>query len=315
MKFRHVNVHNVTQLVPNWVINPFDLAKNIEFHLASDVGQMLFSKGSDVFKALSFWIEVDTLNEKQYVRFVTPTDSIDLRGNVIITSIPYIGKSSQIVLPLNPFLKGYPEIEGKHVVYCHSFQTDVPLAYFGISKRPWFERFAQHVSSAKSGSPYLFHRAIFTHNNVAVLHRVFYCDLNQETALEFEEKYVDMFTLYPLGLNMIPGGNKGIKYLSQLGINVKVPIDKEDITERLSLREDLSDRPNPLCAARWASDPSFAERVICGHSGRLTVDQVKTVRLLSSYGKQAKDILDITKTNNLRQIKNVINNKTYQRIN
>lgn len=314
MKFKRINIKNLFQLIPEWAINVTSLGKTVDSLLCSNEGAVLFPKNTNIFKSLKFWIEVDATLTNPTIRFCTSDDKLDLSGNLIVTSHPKVGCATQIVVPLNPVLKGYPNIEGKYVVYLHAFQTDVPLCYFGVSKRRWFERLSQHISSAKSGSPFLFHSAIINHQNVPVLHRVFYCELDRDSAMEIEEDYVDKFSLYPLGLNMIPGGNTGIKYLHNLGYTVKTILERDEAIENISTKNDLSGRPNPLCAARWQSDQNFIERVICGHSGRLTVEQVQSIRLMASFGKSTEQIASILKAKNTRQVAGVIKQRTYSRI-
>lgn len=314
MKFKHISIKNLEQLVPSWSMDVFALGRTMESLFDTPEGDQLFSKGNDVYKKLNFWIEVNATAEPSSIRFVTPDDQVDLCGNLIIIANPKIGVSAQIEVPLNPILKGYESIEGKHVVYCHSFQTEVPLAYIGVSKKRWYERLSQHISSAKGGSPYLFHQAIIKHQDTQILHKVFMSELDYETAMELEEEFVENMSLYPLGLNMIPGGNAGIKYLHKLGFSVNSADQKDKTTEELSSRKSLAGKPNPLCAARWAVDPEFVERIICGHSGRLTVEQVRTIRRLASFGKTTEQITLLISAKNKRQVAGVLNEKTYSRI-
>ncbi len=314
MKFTNINIKNLVQLVPSWSINVLALGRKLDSLFGEPAGKELLQESKNVYKDLKFWIEVDASIEMPLIRFCTPDENIDHSGKLIIISNPQIGSRAQIEVPLNPVLKGYALIEGTHVVYCHSFQTDVPLAYIGVTKKRWFERLSQHISSAKSGSPYLFHQAITRHQNVQVLHKVFICELDYETAMDFEEEFVENMSLYPLGLNMIPGGKAGVKYLHKLGFSTKSAAEKEDITEKIAQRDNLEGKPNPLCAARWASDAEFVERVICGHSGRLTGEQVRIIRLFASFGKTKEQITTSIGALNKRQVAGVLNEKTYSRI-
>lgn len=317
MKFKHINIKNLVQLVPSWSINVLALGREMDFLFGEPAGKELLEESNDVYKKLKFWIEVDASIETPSIRFCTPDENVDLSGTLIIISNPLIGNRAQIEVPLNPVLKGYAMIddnERAHVVYCHSFQTDVPLAYIGVTKKRWYERLSQHLSSAKSGSPYLFHQAIIRHQDVQVLHKVFICELDYETAMDFEEEFVENMSLYPLGLNMIPGGKAGVKYLHKLGFSAKSASEKEEITEKLALRDNLEGKPNPLCAARWAADAEFVERVICGHSGRLTGEQVRIIRLFASFGKTKEQITTSIGALNKRQVAGVLNEKTYSRI-
>ena len=314
MKFRCINVHNLKELVPAWAIDPFALAKTLEGTLSQPEARALVPVGEEVYKGLSFWIEVDAVSEPPSLRVCTPDDAVDLSGHLIITCHSKIHDKAQIDLPLNPIFKGYERIAGRHTVYLHSFQTEVPLGYTGITKNRWFDRYSQHIASAKAGSSLLFHKALIKHQDLVVLHKVFFCDLEYENALEQEEDIVRMFSLYPLGLNMIPGGKAGFEYLGKLGVKAKNSEERDLSVEELSSRESLSGRPNPLCAARWETDPDYAERVICGHSGRLTAEQVRLVRLGVSCGMSPPEIASDINASSVQQVRNIISGKTYGRV-
>lgn len=277
-------------------------------------GSELFSRNRDVGRTLDYWIEIDALQENPSVRVCTPDEQADNRGILIIKCPGKLAGNAQIEVPLNSLLKGYPKLQGQHVLYCHSFQTEVPLAYVGISKRKWFERLSQHITSAKSGSPYLFHRAIVEHQEKLMMHKVFLCGISSDLAMKYEEELVENLSLYPLGLNMIPGGKAGMAYLHKLGVATRSIEERDEVLEHLASQDHLAGRPNPLCAARWASDDTFVERVICGHSGRLTAEQVRTIRLLGSFGKNKQEIAFLVSANNDRQVLNALKSKTYGRI-
>lgn len=314
MKFSCINVHNVHELVPQWAIDPLVLARHLDGLFSTERGGELLPTGSAVYKALSFWIEVDALTSPPTVRVCTPDDQVNLNGHLIITCSSVAHEQAQIDVPLNPIFKGYESIAGTYSVYMHSFQTEVPLGYVGMTKQRWFDRYAQHISSARTGSPFLFHQALRKHPGEQVLHKVFMCELDHDRALEYEEEWVGMFGLYPLGLNMILGGRAGFAYLAKLGLEARTAEARDSIVEQLSTRESLEGRPNPLCAARWESDADYVERVICGHSGRLTVEQVQLIRLGACLGKSLSTLAQETSARNIRQVQNVLAGRTYARI-
>jgi hypothetical protein len=315
MKLRHTNVHNIRHLVPRWAIDPFTLAKHLEqqFALLRQQAPELWPRSPH--ERLKFWVEINCLASPRTVRIAIPDEEHDYCGRVLLTCSPLIGSACQVDLPLNSFLIGADPADSQHSVYVHSFQTDVPLSYFGITKKAWYERLNQHIRSARDGSPYLFHRAIREHQKVCVLHKVMLAAVNEDTALEMEEEWVGMFSLYPLGLNMIPGGRAGIRYLSKLSVGRFSNIEERDVLlERLSAQDDLPGKQNPLCAARWAADIDYVERVICGHSGRLSADQVRTIRTLASFGKRPTEIQTLVGTTSRRQIDDLLRGVTYTRI-
>ncbi len=314
MKFRRISIHNVNELVPDWAIDPYVLGRHLDEVFDSQPGCNLVPEGSAVYRSLGFWIEVDATASPATTRVCTPDDHVDLSGRLIITCRSRVHESAQIDLPLNPIFKGYEALAGTYCVYLHSFQTEVPLGYVGMTKQRWFDRYSQHLSASRTGSPFLFHRAIREHLSATVYHKVFYCELDHDRALGYEEELVSMFSLYPLGLNMVPGGRAAFAYLAKLGLQARSAEDRDSLVERLSDQADLDGHPNPLCAARWATDPSFAERVICGHSGRLTVEQVSQIRRFAAAGKSVAAIMVEVSARNERQIRNALSGRTYSRI-
>ena len=314
MKFKHINIHNLSDLLPTWAINTIPLARKLDDLFDTTEGLTLVPKGDAIYAPLAFWIEVDASQANPYIRICTPDDVVNLNGRLIVTCGSNTHSNVQLDLPLNPIFKGYDRISGHYCIYMHSFQTEVPLGYVGMTKQRWFERYSQHLSSSRNGSPYLFHRALREHPSAAVLHKVFYCELSHDYALQYEEELVQMFCLYPLGLNMIPGGKAGFAYLGQLGMKARNAEERDALVEAISARSSIEGRPNPLCAARWATDSDFAERVICGHSGRLTVEQVKAIHMHSSSNHSIARIMSNVGARNARQVKNVLEGKTYSRV-
>lgn len=314
MKFRYIHIHNVNELVPPWAIPPVALARELDRIFDTPEGRTLIPNEDQLYETLPFWIEVDVTTTPVSVRVALPDDQVDQSGHLIITCNSLSHGWCQVQLPLNPVFKGYESLAGSYSLYCHAFQTETPLGYVGLTKQRWFQRFSQHLSAAKAGSPYLFHKAFRDHPDVLLMHKVIFCGFDEETALQYEEKYVGILSLYPLGLNMIPGGRAGFAYLSKLGHQARSAEERDATAELLAGRESIEGRPNPLCAARWESDPDFVERVICGHSGRLTTDQVRQIRLGASIGQPAELLADVLAGGNLRQVKGLLAGHTYARI-
>lgn len=301
-------------MIPGWAEDFLSLGAQLDLMLDSEEGRKLFPPNGDPYKSVPFWIEIDSLGENTAIRFCLPDENINLKGQLILICKSYNGLRAQIEMPLNPIFKNYESIIGRHSVYCHSFQTEVPLAYVGLTKKPWYERFSQHLAAANSGSPYFFHKALLKHRNIPMMHKVFVGDLDYECAMKLEEELVEKLSLYPLGLNMIPGGAAGLKYLQKMGFNFRNEVERDSIIEQIIKKDVHNGRPNPLCAARWASDQNFVERVICGHSGRLTAEQVRTVRLLASFDKGKEEISQLISAKNVRQVSRLLGSKTYNRI-
>lgn len=314
MKVKTISIHNLNELVPAWAVEPYVIGRLLDSVFDNDETKHFVPDKKNIFSSLKFWIEIDARCDPIKVRVATPDETIDCSGWMIITCPSLLHDQAQIELPLNPIFKLYPDIKGSHCLYTHAFQTEVPLAYVGITRQKWFERYAQHVSSSRNGSRLLFHPALREHSEKVILHKIFFAELNEDSAMDLEEQWVSDIGLYPLGLNMIPGGKAGYAYLARLGALARSAEERDDLVEDLSSRETYKGRPNPLCAALWVNDPSYAERVICGHSGRLTVEQVHVIRQSAALGVPMDAIALKAKASSIRQVKNVVTGRTYSRI-
>ncbi len=320
-----LNWRNFKWLCPSWLApaSVRDLFDSLELNFKKVYADHPGLVPSTPYDTLSFWIEVNF--EENDVQLNFPPDNYDPEnvgediesltaweslGCIIFhTSSPY-SADHQIRIPINPLLRGHDVIENTHSLYIHGFeQTD---AYIGITKRKWFERLSQHVASARGGSQCLFHRKL--RETKLGGSRVIMAGLSYEAAMTLEEELVEESTLYPLGLNMIPGGYAGIRYLGSLGVRVRDVAERDEFVERISSQSTLNGRPNPLCASRWASDPAFAESVICGHSNRLSGQQVRDIRRLASQGVSYRRIADIVQPPRFHQIASVASDRRYSKV-
>lgn len=219
-------------------------------------------------------------------------------------------------------------IADQHVVYAHTFGSHdgsvVPLgvgapggkSYIGVTKRGWAKRYQEHRRSADVGSPYHFHRAIREWSGVAAeTHQIISCGLTSDEAMSLEEGLVDRLSLHPRGLNMIPGGLAGIRYLARQGFTVgpKAWENRHVLLRQFATHCERSGRPNPLAAAQWC-DPSYAERVICGGDDRLKPSQIRDARFLSSMGKTADQVAIEIGARNVTQVRRLLSGATYSRV-
>jgi hypothetical protein len=307
MSFRAINPHNIQWMVPSWAASPFQLARALD-DLLVELFKVRRRPRWDA--SLDFWVIVEIKDGS----FTLDLREVDESGNRQDCGILFLVAADWVInLPLNDLLKGAPRADGTHCLYYHWFDSEVPAAYTGLSKQRWFDRYAQHLSSARNGSPYLFHRAIREHGHKRAMHKVMMGLLTQEQAYHYEEEMVSRGTLYPLGLNMIPGGLAGIRYLHNLGVKVASAESRDTALEMLATQTDIAGKPNPLCAARWETDPDFNARVICGHSGRLTADQVRSIRMLSSFGMSTTEIASRIDDSDAR-VSRVLSGKRYGRV-
>lgn len=95
--------------------------------------------------------------------------------------------------------------------------------YIGMTSRPNpFDRFREHQQKARNGNGHLLHNAwaaISQQTDVKVQFHLAANVKTREQAFEVEETLVDQWgTVAPGGLNVIPGGMKGIRELWKLGV-------------------------------------------------------------------------------------------------
>lgn len=230
-----------------------------------------------------------------------------------------------ITVPLPAILRTTRDISGQFQVYSHCYTHDETGAnierstYIGVTKRGWRTRWQEHARSAERGSRYRFHQAIRHWGERArtVTHSVIAVGMSEADAMALEEKMVGFETLYPKGLNMIPGGYAGLKYLRQIGAAGSseriTPDDKQDIVNRFFETASRRGLPNPLAAANWCN-PSYAEKVICAGDDRLKPDQIRNARFLASLGRSADDIVTEIGASNRPQIRRLLSGSTYSRV-
>lgn len=231
-----------------------------------------------------------------------------------------------IVLPLGAIVSTQRNISHLHQVYAHTFIHDETgasiadeFAYIGVTRRGWRTRWVEHVRAAERGSRYRFHQAIRALGSRAktIQHYVIAAGLSETKAMELEEVMVGHETLYPRGLNMIPGGYAGIEYLRKIGAagphERVTPDDKHEIINRFFERTSRRGLPNPLAAAMW-QDAAYAEKVICGPEDRLKPDQIRTARFLSSLGKDVEEIASEISARNTQQVRRLLSGDTYSRV-
>lgn len=228
-------------------------------------------------------------------------------------------------LPLAMVLIDAPDYSNTYQVYQHDFidaAEGAPVenaCYIGITKRGWRTRWAEHISAAKSGSHYRFHKAIRQWYGVAksMSHSIVACGLSERAAMAVEEDLVERYTLYPNGLNMVPGGNAGLAYLrtiGALGQRERVsPDDRQNVINRFFERASRKGLANPLAAANWLN-PDYAEKVICAGPGRLKPQQIRDARFLSSLGRDTAAIASQVGARNTEQVRRLLSGDTYSRI-
>jgi hypothetical protein len=223
-------------------------------------------------------------------------------------------------VPLNSIMKGSRPTEDRYVVYCHSIgsrtKDRIPKNYVGMTKQGMTKRYEQHLLAANSNSPYLFHQELRKYmQDGAAIHQILVAGLTKDEAENYEEKFVEELSLYPKGLNMVPGGKGGLAYLRSIGAltdtNRNQPRDRliGDFL-RACTREG---KPNPLLSMRWKDD-DFAASMIFSNPRNMTREQVMMARSLLEDGLSIEFVTESVGARNIKVIEALASGKTYSRV-
>ena len=191
--------------------------------------------------------------------------------------------------------------------------------YVGITGRDWLLRLKEHINEMRRGSRKRFHAA--WRESMGMKHVLFtssLMDINQtfEGAMDWEEKNVDTVAYGPNGLNMIPGGFKGLKFLHKLRIinNVNINLEeREKAIEEYISQNPRKGIPNPFISKLWEDDEYYL-KVIQARPKTLSTDKVRKIRELYKLGRSISEIVTEVGALNEAQVKSLIIGKTYTRI-
>src|SRR5690606_1388741 len=109
----------------------------------------------------------------------------------------------------------------------------------------------------------------------------------------------------------------GVSYLHEHGILARnttpMPDDIERLLEKWIREHPRKGLPAPWVSERW-KDNDYAQKVICGPDGRLSVEQVLAIRTLATSGVEVAHIAKHVGASNELQVQRVIDGRTYVRI-
>ena len=179
--------------------------------------------------------------------------------------------------------------------------------YVGITSRTWQQRCQEHIYAARRGSYLLFHRAlrgelmdVFAHEHI-----VLRAGLNRRDALHIEEVEVEQRTLHErhsTGLNMIPGGEAGLQFLSTMTKRPAASIKVDDIDELIEMEINRNLRQpglnikgchtNAKLARLWEIDIGFRIRAMTNQANRLSYRQIRNARLWHACGWSTDKIVE-----------------------
>ena len=143
-------------------------------------------------------------------------------------------------------------------------------------------------------------------------------NLSYEKAMQWEEWAVDEYktATSQYGLNMIPGGHKGLRELHKLGITNRVNItlkERDRAIEEYVRRYPRKRMPAPWITEYWGDDDNYLN-YINKREDTLTDEQARQIRVLSKLGRIPEEIVIVVGARNIRQVKDVISGKHYGRV-
>jgi len=196
---------------------------------------------------------------------------------------------------------GNDDFRGRCLTAQKDYQNN-SLLYIGITKRTWQHRYRQHCNDSGRGSNLLFHRALRGEmGKISVIeHVVERAGFTEAQAMKFEEKEVEKRSLHSLhhhGLNMIPGGYAGLKYVRHFATRTGYTMPKEltadnvesvlaDV-QRHSFKKHFNTthigQVNAEIARLWAENPAYRINVITGRQNRFSFNQIQATELCHYY--------------------------------
>jgi hypothetical protein len=253
----------------------------------------------------------------------------------------YVQSRRIFSVPIQCILRNWGNVERGHMIYEHNISAMdfadpqfESASYIGLTSRNWQTRYKEHQRDALTGSELLFHTSLRKVLNVdslvqaglgsfelvrkgaALLSELEYVNLSYEEAMQVEEKLVER-TLYPKGLNMIPGGFAGFQFLHKLGYlnrTTKVSVDERDhASAKYLLDAESGARVAPWVKKNWSSD-EFYEQVIFKRSNTLNRDQVISIRKYGDEWGFDSDLIANLVGANSRQVRDVLSEKYYSRV-
>ncbi|HKI60586.1 MAG TPA: GIY-YIG nuclease family protein, partial [Mariprofundaceae bacterium] len=214
--------------------------------------------------------------------------------------------------------KNLPKTETVHQFVSRQMSDEDTYYYVGITGRNWLKRLGEHIAETRRGNRRLFYQTLRESMGWhGVLYTSTLMEINQsfDEAMNWEESHVDDIASDQYGMNMIPGGFKGLKYLHKLGLTKKVRVSLKERDRAISDIVRQNPRkgiPNPFIKAWWEDDEHY-EQVNEANPKRLTVEQRKEIRRMHAEGASIQEITERVGALDERQVKNFLAGKTYKR--
>jgi hypothetical protein len=249
-----------------------------------------------------------------------------------------------VSVPLQCVLRGWGDVTQGHMVYEHNIsamdfaeaelgQQYKVASYIGLTSRNWQTRYREHQRDALTGSELLFHTTLasifpeggisqagmgvfeIVRRGLSFISELEYVNLTYEEAMEAEERLVER-TLHPNGLNMIPGGFAGIKFLHRLGLlaRERATVDERDFAaSKYLLQVARPSNPAPWISERWQRD-EYYEQVVLNRSNTLIKEQVQQIRKFGNEWNFDPSLIARLSGASERQVRDVLSGRYYSRV-
>jgi hypothetical protein len=345
MKFKYLDIHNCTALMPNFDGRLVSHVRQFDNYLGSvnerlepqglietlikhnrrtsglDMTERMYSIDADIGVTINLADQTCHYEVKEYFKYPElARPEYDQRVVAQFWVHYENGNRWGYKLPLQCLLKNWGDANEGYQGYLHTLTTDKEeFSYAGITKRNWLARLNEHLHEMRTGSRKTFHQA--WRDSLSIEKMTYGSELlrlnySYEDSMGWEEYYVDEHTLTPKGLNMIPGGFKGLRLLHQLRITdqIKISLEERDraVAEYIR-RNPRKGIPNPFISELWKDD-HFYLRVIESREKTLSAEQVKQIRTLADLGWMPAQIVDEVEALNELQVRNVLKGRTYTRM-
>jgi hypothetical protein len=252
----------------------------------------------------------------------------------------YVISRRIVSVPLQCVLKHWGNAESGYMIYEHNLSAmdhAVPqfksISYIGLTSRNWQTRYKEHQRDALTGSELLFHTSLaavinkdgisqagmghfeMVRSGACLLSELQYINLTYEEAMQIEERMVER-TLHPNGLNMIPGGFAGMKFLHKLGYlsRDRASADDRDFAAAKYLLKNASvGKVAPWVSENWSKD-EFYEQVIFKRNNTLNREQILSIRKYGNEWSFSAELIANLVGANIRQVRDVLSGKYYSRV-
>jgi len=226
----------------------------------------------------------------------------------------------------------------KKEFYSEKYLKDNAFLYVGITKRTWQIRYQEHKYHSMKGSQLLFHQALREEKcDIGIIeHCVEKAGLSENEALNLEEEEVENRSLnikHKLGLNMIPGGKAGLKFIKNFAKHnkqkIKKNIDGENKEEVLvELHMENMRILSKECKIEYKKEKmkklweELTERIkfMTKQYNRFSLIQIQNARTMFLSGYDIDKIyadlkeLDESKIITIQQLEKLLKNETYKSI-